>query len=81
MTYDTFESLRVGNRLKPTGKVRSYPVVKIGKNPGLKTQRVVYVLLNPVAVEKGKDTKKFFGICAAPSLEYSSHYINWDKVS
>jgi len=78
MTYDTFESLKLGNRLKPTGKVRTYPVVRIGRQW---KRRVVYVCLNSVAVEIKKEPVREFGIFAAGSLDHSSHYINWDKVS
>ena len=77
MIWDTFESLKVGDRLKPLGKVRSYPVVRIGKNFD---RRVVYVCLNPIAVERGKEEPKEFGIFSAGSYDHKSHYINWEKV-
>ena len=81
MTWDTFESLKAGNRLKPIGKVRTYPVIRIGKNKHMDDRRVVYVCLNPIAVEMGKEDSKEFGIFAAGDLDHKSHYINWDKVS
>jgi hypothetical protein len=79
MTFDTFEALAVGNRVKPTGKVRTYPVVRIGKR--IDGRRVVYACLNPIAVEKRKDAPWEFGIFSAMNLEHSSHYLNWEKVS
>jgi hypothetical protein len=78
MTYDTFESLKIGDKLNPTGKKRSYPVVSIGQHPN--GARAVYVCLNPIAVEKRKETAKEFGIFLAPSLNNSSHYLNWERV-
>lgn len=81
MTYDSFESLKVGMRLKPVGKVRTYPVVRIGKNQHMDDRRVVYLCLNPTAFEKGKEAIKEFGIFAAGDLDHNSHYINWDRVS
>ena len=82
MTYDTFESLKVGNRLKPIGKVRTYPVVRIGKLRGEPNGvRAVYVCLNPTAVERKKEPVQEFCIFSARSLEHSTHYLNWDKVS
>lgn len=81
MTFDTFESLKVGNRLKPVGKVRTYPVVRIGKNRHMDDRRVVYVCLNPTAVEKGTEEAREVGIFAAGDLDHSSHYINWDRIS
>jgi hypothetical protein len=79
MIYDTFESLKLGDRLQPEGKKRSYPVVRIGK--GANNTRVVYVCLNPTAVEKKKEAVKEFGIFPAQQLYHSCHYLNWEKVS
>lgn len=78
MTYDTFQSLTKGSRLKRTGLVRSYPVVRIGKQYD---RRVVYVCLNPLAVEKRKDAPLEFGIFASKDLNDSTHYLNWEKIS
>ena len=79
MTFDTFESLQVGARVKPTGKVRSYPVVRIGKNSS--NRRVVYACLNPLAVEKRGAAPQEFGIFSAMNLSHTSHYLNWERVS
>jgi hypothetical protein len=78
MTYDTFESLQVGSRVKLTGKVRTYPIVRIGRNFH---RRVAYACLNPIAVERRGEAPLEFGIFAASSLDHKSHYINWDKIS
>ena len=78
MIYDTFQSLKVGNRLKPSGKVRSYPVVSVERKA---SGRVVFVCLNPTAVEKKRETALKYGIFAADSLDHPTHYLNWDKVS
>jgi hypothetical protein len=79
MTYDTFESLKVGNMMRPIGKKRTYPVVRIGKS--LSGVRTVYVCLNPIAVRRKREFVIEFGIFAAEHLDHTSHYINWDKVS
>jgi hypothetical protein len=42
---------------------------------------VVYVCLNPIAVERKIEPVREFGIFAAGHLDHTSHYINWDKVS
>jgi len=81
MTYDTFESLTVGNVVRPIGKKRTYFVVRIGKNPHMDDRRVVYVCLNPISVKKMREPVREFGIFAAGHLDHTSHYINWDKVS
>jgi hypothetical protein len=78
MTFDTFETLKVGNGLKPVGKARIYPVTRIGKN--LTNRKVVYVCLNPTAVEKRKDTPIEFGIFASEHLDHKTHYLNWERV-
>ena len=77
MIFDTFESLKVGNRLKPLGKVRTYPIVRIGTG----NARVVYMCLNPTAVEKKKESVREFGIFWSSDIDRKSHYLNWDKVS
>jgi hypothetical protein len=79
MTFDTFESLVVGSRVKRTGKVRSYPVTRIGMN--LSNRRVVYVCLNPIAVEWRKDTPMEYGIFWTEYLDSKTHYLNWEKIS
>ena len=79
MTFDTFESLTVGSRVKRTGQVLAYPVVRIGKR--LDGRRVVYLCLNPFAVAKRGDAVKEFGIFSAMNLSHSSHYLNWERVS
>ena len=81
MTYDTFESLKVGNLMRPIGKKLTYPVVRIGKSPHMDGRRVVYVCLNPIAVKRKRAPVIEFGIFAAGHLDHTSHYINWDKVS
>lgn len=82
MTYDTFESLKVGNRLKRVGQVRTYPVVRIGTFRSTPDGvRVVYVCLNPTAVEKKGENPTEFGIFYSKDLDRKSHYLNWDKVS
>jgi hypothetical protein len=81
MTYETFESLTVGNLVRPIGKKRTYPVVRIGESTRMDDRRVVYVCLNPIAVERKIEPVREFGIFAAGHLDHTSHYINWDKVS
>ena len=78
MTWDTFVSLKVGARLKPMGRKRTYPVVRVVRNL---TRRVVYVCLNSTAVEMGKESAREFGIFAADDLDHKSHYINWERIS
>jgi hypothetical protein len=79
MTYETFESLKVGDRLQPVLKKRSYPVIRIGKS--LSGVRTVYVCLNPCAVDLRGEYPHEFGIFRDITLKHSTHYLNWDKVS
>jgi hypothetical protein len=81
MTFDTFELLKVGNRLKRAGKIRSYPIIKIDKRSLMDNRRVVYVCLNPIAVEMGREQPQEFGIYSAANLEHTSHYLNWERIS
>jgi hypothetical protein len=70
MTYDTFESLKKGDRVKMVGRKRIYTVGHI--SPSLVTgKRVVYV----APIDAGRS------IFAAADKNHSSHYINWDRVS
>jgi len=78
MTYDTFESLKVGDKVTAVGKKRVYPVVRIGTDL---ERRVVYLCINPFAVKTKADDPMEFGIFCTKSLDHRSHYINWERVS
>lgn len=79
MTFDTFESLKIGDKVRCLGLKRIRTITQILYKPDKK--RVVYVLLNPIAFERGLEAQKEFGIFAAGSLGHRSHYVNWERVS
>lgn len=68
MIYDTFETLKVGDKVRRSGKKRVYTVSKIVH----REDKTRGVFLGP-----GDDE---YLIESAKSLESVYHYINWDLV-
>ncbi len=67
MTFDTFESLKKGDKVRRVCKKRVYIVLKVVKKYDGKRA----AFLNGSAM---------YFIESTPSLESVYHYINWDKV-